>query len=76
LRAIISRTSKKAGAAELAIELGHTNASLVFQHYRELAKSKEGKRYWSIVPQSEGANIIPLIGLTFPDRIEPFSLVF
>jgi integrase len=52
---------KKAGAAELALELGHTNASLVFQHYRELVKSKEGKRYWSIVPQPEGANIVPLV---------------
>jgi hypothetical protein len=39
-------------------------------------KSKEGKRYWSIVPQPEGAKMVPLIGLTFPDRMQPFSLVF
>jgi len=51
---------KKAGAAELALELGHTNANLVFQHYRELVKPKEGKRYWSIVPQTESANIVAL----------------
>jgi integrase len=51
---------KKAGAAELALELGHTNANLVFQHYRELVKPKEGKRYWSIPPQTESANIVAL----------------
>ena len=51
---------KKAGAAELALELGHTNATLVFQHYRELVKPKDAKRYWSIVPETKGANIIAL----------------
>ena len=51
---------KKAGAAELALELGHTNANLIFQHYRQLVKPQDAKRYWSIVPQTESANIIPL----------------
>jgi integrase len=51
---------KKAGAAELALELGHTNANLVFQHYRQLVKPKDGKRYWSVVPKSKSANIVPL----------------
>ena len=51
---------KKAGAAELALELGHTNTNLVFQHYRELVKPKDGKRYWSIVPETKRANIVPL----------------
>jgi integrase len=37
-------------AAELALEMGHTSANLVFQHYRELVKPREAKRYWKIVP--------------------------
>ncbi len=35
---------KKSGAAELALEMGHTSAYLVFQHYRELVKPKDAKR--------------------------------
>jgi integrase len=50
----------KAGAAELALELGHTNANLVFQHYRQLVKPKDGKRYGSIVPETKSPNMVPL----------------
>jgi integrase len=50
---------KKAGAAELALEMGHTNANLVFQHYRELVKPSEAKRYWNIVPESRDGKIVP-----------------
>jgi integrase len=52
---------KKAGAAELALELGHTNANLIFQHYRQLVKPQDAKRYWSIVPETKRANIVPLV---------------
>ena len=52
---------KKAGAAELALEMGHTNANLVFQHYRELVKPSEAKRYWNIVPESGGEKIVPFV---------------
>jgi integrase len=51
---------KKAGAAELALELGHTNANLVFQHYRQLVKPEDGKRYWNIMPESKSAKVVPL----------------
>jgi integrase len=51
---------KKAGAAELALELGHTNANLVFQHYRQLVKPKDAKQYWNIMPETKSANIVPL----------------
>jgi integrase len=51
---------KKAGVAELAQELGHTNANLIFQHYRQLVKPTDGKRYWSVVPQPKKTNIVPL----------------
>ena len=39
-------------AAALALELGHTDAGLVFQHYREIVKPKEAARYWQIKPVS------------------------
>jgi integrase len=41
-------------AAALALELGHTNSNLVFQHYRQLVRPKDAKRYWEIIP-SHGA---------------------
>jgi integrase len=50
---------KKAGAAELALEMGHTSAHLVFQHYRELVKPQEAKRYWNIVPETCETKIVP-----------------
>ena len=36
-------------AAALALELGHTDAGLVFQHYREIVKPKEAEKYWKLV---------------------------
>ena len=33
-------------AAALALELGHTNSDLVFQHYRQLVRPKQAERYW------------------------------
>jgi integrase len=48
---------KKAGAAELALELGHTNSNLVFQHYRQLVRPKEAKRYWSLAPAAGAQKI-------------------
>jgi integrase len=50
----------KAGAAELALEMGHTNANLVFQHYRQLVKPREAKRYWSIRPAAGNVKIVQL----------------
>jgi integrase len=35
-------------AAALALELGHTNSNLVFQHYRQLVRPKQAERYWKI----------------------------
>ncbi|MEO7166067.1 MAG: site-specific integrase [Chthoniobacterales bacterium] len=45
-------------AAALALELGHTNSNLVFQHYRQLVKPKEGERYWKLVPAASGKKLI------------------
>jgi integrase len=45
-------------AAALALELGHTNSNLVFQHYRQLVKPKQAERYWKIAPTSGGKKIV------------------
>jgi integrase len=37
-------------AAALALELGHTNSQLVFQHYRQLVKPRDAQAYWNIAP--------------------------
>jgi integrase len=42
-------------AAALALELGHTDAGLVFQHYRQIVKPKEAHRYWEIMPSDAAA---------------------
>jgi integrase len=47
-------------AAALALELGHTNSNLVFQHYRQLVRPKNGKSYWSVCPPSRG-KIVPFV---------------
>jgi integrase len=45
-------------AAALALELGHTSAYLVFQHYRQLVKPKQAERYWKIAPAVCGNQIV------------------
>jgi integrase len=45
-------------AALLALELGHTNSNLVFQHYRQLVKPKQAERYWKIAPAVAGKKVI------------------
>jgi integrase len=45
-------------AAALALELGHTNSNLVFQHYRQLVKPKQAERYWRIVPAVAGKKVV------------------
>jgi integrase len=37
-------------AAALALEMGHTNSNLVFQHYRQLVKPKQATEYWKLAP--------------------------
>jgi integrase len=47
-------------AAALVLELGHTNSNLVFQHYRQLVKPKQAKRYWSLEPTTTERKVIQL----------------
>jgi integrase len=42
-------------AAALALELGHTDAGLVFQHYRQIVKPKDAQRYWLITPSASAS---------------------
>jgi integrase len=39
-------------AAELALEMGHTNQQMIFDHYRQLVRPAVAARYWKICPVS------------------------
>jgi integrase len=47
-------------AAALALELGHTDAGLVFQHYRQIVKPKDAERYWNLVPTAASSKLVSL----------------
>jgi integrase len=37
-------------AAALALEMGHTDSGMIFNHYRQLVRPKDAERYWNISP--------------------------
>jgi integrase len=45
-------------APALALELGHTSAHLVFQHYRQLVRPKQAERYWKIAPAAASKKVV------------------
>jgi integrase len=45
-------------AAALAHELGHTNATLIYQHYRQVVRPAQATRYWKITPTAARNNVI------------------
>jgi len=45
---------------ELALEMGHTDSNMLFQHYRELLRPKEAERYWNIRPAAS-EKVVPLV---------------
>jgi integrase len=45
-------------AAALALQMGHTSTSMIFEHYREVVKPKEAFLYWEIKPTKKGENIV------------------
>ena len=45
-------------AAALALQLGHTNSNLVFQHYRQIVKPKDAEKYWKLFPTAGAAKKI------------------
>jgi hypothetical protein len=44
---------------ELALEMGHTDSDMIFEHYRQLVRPKDAERYWNIRPATK-ANIVPI----------------
>ena len=43
-------------AAALALQLGHTDAGLVFQHYRQIVKPKDAEKYWNLSPTADASS--------------------
>jgi len=51
--------AKNQDAAATALQLGHANTAVLFQHYRELARPEDAETYFAITPQkSQPTNII------------------
>jgi integrase len=46
-------------AAKLALELGHTNADLIFRHYREVVTPTEAAKWWNVMPAT-GSNVVSM----------------
>jgi integrase len=47
-------------AAELALEMGHTNQQMIFDHYRQLVRPIDASRYWKICPSTTKDKIITM----------------
>jgi len=47
-------------AAALALEMGHTDSGMIFNHYRQLVRPKEAERYWNI-KLATTEKIVPLV---------------
>jgi integrase len=47
-------------SAALALEMGHTDSGMIFNHYRQLVRPKDAERYWNIRPAAQ-ANVVPLV---------------
>jgi integrase len=45
-------------AGALALQMGHTNTSMIFQHYREVVKPKDAARFWDIKPTADTAKVV------------------
>lgn len=46
-------------AAALALEMGHTNTKMIFEHYRQLVKPKIAERYWNTRP-ANASNVVAM----------------
>jgi integrase len=46
-------------AKGLALEMGHADSGMLFNHYRALVRPSEAGRYWSIRPAAK-ANVVPI----------------
>ena len=55
-------------AAALAHELGHTNATLIYQHYRQVVRPAQAARYWKITPAPARNNVVQFSAPTARSR--------
>ncbi|MDC0322365.1 tyrosine-type recombinase/integrase [Verrucomicrobiales bacterium] len=46
-------------AAELALNMGHENTSMIFKHYRQVVSEKSANNFWAISPE-EPTNVIEI----------------
>ena len=51
--------AKFGDAKGLALEMGHMDSGMLFNHYRALVKQNEAERYWNIRPVAK-ANVVPM----------------
>ncbi len=47
-------------AGDTALELGHTNSTITFRHYRELVTPGEAERFWKIAPSVAAETIVKI----------------
>jgi hypothetical protein len=47
-------------SAALALEMGHTDSGMIFNHYRQLVRPKDAERYWNIRPAAT-EKVVPLV---------------
>jgi integrase len=45
-------------APRVASELGHTTPQMLYSIYREVVLPEEAERYWKLVPESKGENVV------------------
>jgi integrase len=45
-------------AAALALEMGHTDSGMIFEHYRQLVKPKDAERYWEDIRPAKASKIV------------------
>ncbi|SRR6266496_1450885 len=48
-------------AKALALEMGHTDSGMLFNHYRALVKPKDAERYWNLKPATQAERKIVAI---------------
>lgn len=42
-------------AAALALEMGHTNSGMIFEHYRQLVRPADAAQFWQVTPSADAA---------------------
>lgn len=48
-------------APALAVEMGHSNTKMIFEHYRALVTQAKGEEYWEISPSVDKSEILSIV---------------